>query len=229
MLRAVALPPETPPATLLFRAGTSGIDVHLSGWVLWPVVAVILVLVIVSVARRRTSLRRFEIDEAELGIGKHKVVLRPNVKDLQIAFQLWVELSTRKLGLAIDLENDVITEIYNSWYAFFGTARELIKGIPADSLRRKDTRRIAELSVEVLNSGVRPHLTAWQARFRRWYAAESQKPENASLSPQELQRRFPEYGTLSTDMLRVNRQLIQYRTTMYRLLDRGSPRGGVGS
>ena len=60
------------------------------------------------------------LDQAEIGIGSSKVTIRPNHLDKQIAYNIWVELSTRKIGLEIDLENDVILEVYNSWYAFFG-------------------------------------------------------------------------------------------------------------
>jgi hypothetical protein len=61
----------------------------------------------------------FEINEVEIGIGNHRVKIKPSDQDLQIAYQLWVELNTRKIGLKIDKENDVITELYNSWYEFF--------------------------------------------------------------------------------------------------------------
>ena len=52
----------------------------------------------------RTKYSEFEIDEAEIGIGNHKIKIKPNVQDLQISYQLWVELSTRKIGLLIDKE-----------------------------------------------------------------------------------------------------------------------------
>jgi hypothetical protein len=48
----------------------------------------------------------FEINEAELGIGNQKLKIKPSYDDIQIAYKLWVELSTRKIGLPIDLEHD---------------------------------------------------------------------------------------------------------------------------
>ncbi|WP_208529061.1 hypothetical protein [Pseudomonas aeruginosa] len=72
----------------------------------------------------------YEIDEAELGIGEQKIKLRPNIVDKQIAYKVWVELSTRKIGLPIDLDNDVISEVYDSWFSFFSVTRELIKDVP---------------------------------------------------------------------------------------------------
>ena len=157
-----------------------------------------------------------EIDEAELGIGNQKIKLKRDHTDLQIAYKLWIELSTRKIGLEIDLENDVIVEIYDSWYVFFAVARELTKEIPVTKLKRDHTRAIVELAIKVLNAGVRPHLTRWQARFRRWYDHEAKnKPE---LSLQEIQQNYPHYDELVADMMKVNRQLISYKDKLGELV-----------
>lgn len=157
----------------------------------------------------------FEIDEAELGVGSHKIKLRPNRDDLKVAYQLWVELSTRKVGLPIDYDDDVIVEVYESWYQFFGITRELIKDIPPSKLRNGESiQALIQLSIDVLNEGLRPHLTRWQARFRRWYENELAKPENLLIEPQDLQKRFPRYAELTEDMELVNARLIYYRAQM---------------
>ena len=157
----------------------------------------------------RFFVSELEIDEAELGIGNQKIKLKRDHTDLQIAYKLWVELSTRKIGVEIDLENDVIVEIYDSWYVFFAVARKLTKEIPAKKLRRAHTRAIVELAIKILNEGVRPHLTRWQARFRRWYDHEAKnKPE---LTPQEIQQTYKHYDELAADMMKVNKQLIAYK------------------
>ena len=77
----------------------------------------------------------------------------------RVAYQLWVEMGTRKLGEPIDPATDLIHEIYDSWYAFFKTARELAKAIPF----HKDPadpalRRLVQLSQAVLNHGLRSGL-----------------------------------------------------------------------
>ena len=162
------------------------------------------------------KLSDFEIDSAELGLGDHKVSFRPNDTDRQIAYSIWVELSTRKIGLPIDAEDDVIAEIYDSWYAFFAVTRELIKDIPVSKVRGNSTSKIIDLSVEVLNEGLRPHLTKWQARFRHWY--ERQMDSKADAEPQALQKQFPAYEELVEDMLTVNKRLISYRKKMNELV-----------
>jgi len=162
--------------------------------------------------------KEFELDEAELGIGGQKVKLKRNTRNMQIAYKLWVELSTRKIGLKIDLENDVIVEIYDSWYKFFRLTRELIKDMPISKIwNDKDTKEIVRIAIEVLNEGIRPHLTRWQARFRKWYDIEIKKEENFNLSPQETQLKYPKYKELTEDMMHVNQKLIKYRKNLKRL------------
>ena len=131
---------------------------------------------------------------------------------MQVGYKLLIELSTRQIGLPIDVKHDVIEEVYDSWYEFFKITRELIKGIPALKIRRcESTRNLVRLSTEVLNLGVRPHLTKWQARFRRWYELELKSDKCAGMSPQEVQQRFPEYQDLFADMQKVNKSLIKYK------------------
>lgn len=193
----------------------SGLTV-IASWVALGMAALgaLLVWAIPLVLRRR-SLPQLEISEAELGIGSHKLTLKPNHADAQIAYQLWVEVSTRKIGLPIDLEHDVIAEVYDSWYEFFKVTRELIKSLPATKVRRsQSTQDLVHIAVEVLNEGLRPHLTTWQARFRRWYERALSQDSTVESAPQDVQKRFPEYDELVNDLLVVNQRLIHYRTVL---------------
>ena len=178
-----------------------------------------IIVLAVWVGFRFLSSRRlndFEVDGAELGFGDHKISFKPNDTDRQIAYSIWVELSTRKIGLPIEIEDDVIIEVYDSWYSFFGITRELIKDIPVSKVRSDSTGKIIGLSIEVLNEGLRPHLTKWQARFRHWY--DSQLSKKVDVSPQDLQKSFPEYEALTSDLLAVNSRLILYRQKMNELV-----------
>ena len=189
--------------------------------IFWFFVAGLAVLVLLRVAGGYFNFglwRSFEIDEAQFGLGEQKFTLRPNETDRQIAYKIWVELSTRKIGLPIDLNDDVIAEIYDSWYNFFAVTRELIKDVPVSKFRRKDTEKIIKLSIEVLNTGIRPHLTRWQARFRRWYERALDQDEYSESSPQDIQKNFPQYDVLCTDLEKVNQHLIRYREKMHQLV-----------
>lgn len=189
---------------------------------LWIVAALVLLAVTYVVWRLfsgGSSWKEFEIDQAEIGTGTGKLRLKPNMTDRQVAYAIWVELSTRKIGLPIDFEHDVIVEIYNSWHDFFGVTRELVKSIPVNKVRHKSTQKIIKLSIEVLNEGLRPHLTMWQARFRRWYESELNKTSgDLVIDPQEIQQKFPKYDELKANMEQVNRRLMSYRENMRRLV-----------
>ena len=159
----------------------------------------------------------FEIDTAELGIGSHKISFKPNLRDQEIAYKIWVELSTRKIGLPIDLEHDVIAEIYDSWHNFFSITRELIKDIPVSKVKNPSTRKIITLSINLLNNGLRPHLTKWQARFRRWYDHQLENPKD-DIDPQSIQIKYPKFEELKKDIEIVNKHLIKYREKMHELV-----------
>jgi hypothetical protein len=161
--------------------------------------------------------RIIEVDQVELGIGSQKVRLKPNEVDRQVAYKLWVELSTRKIGLPIDFNHDVIFEIYDSWYNFFTVTREMIKDIPVSKLHRADTRKIIYLSIDVLNEGIRPHLTEWHARFRRWYEHTAES-EDFATAPHEIRGKYPQYEQLKADMEKVNQRLMRYRDTMRQII-----------
>lgn len=150
-----------------------------------------------------------DIDEVNLGIGNNSVKLLYNKKDQEIAYKLWVELSTRKIGLPFERENDVINEVYNSWYEFFKIARELLKEIPASRLPYAND--LIQLTEKVLNMGLRPHLTMWQAKYRKWY---DKALEEKSGTPQEIQEQYPEYALLVEDLVQTNQRMIEYKKLM---------------
>lgn len=195
--------------------------VAIDGFVFGLLIVIVILIFVAKFSGPLMDLKRsksFEIDEAQFGLGDQKIILRPNETDRQIAYKIWVELSTRKIGLPIDLNDDVIVEIYDSWYDFFAVTRELIKDVPVSKFRRKDTEKIIKLSIEVLNQGIRPHLTKWQARFRRWYETALTRDENNDSSPQDIQRKFPEFEVLRNDIEEVNYRLLRYREKMYQLV-----------
>lgn len=166
---------------------------------------------------RRRKPRFWAVVEADVqlgGIGKVKI--RPSYGDIQVAHKAWVELVTRKAALPLDKDNDVISDVYNSWYALFQEMRSLTKTIPAEKVRRsKDTQELVRLLVDALNDGLRPHLTQWQARFRHWY--EEAIKQNVGKSPQEVQREYPQYQELVDGLIKVNEQLVKYADVIRRI------------
>lgn len=181
----------------------------------WIAIVILIILVIVAAhVLKKVGLligrRSISVDQANIGIGNSSITLKFNKKDQEIAYKLWVELSTRKIGLPFD-ENDVISEVYDSWYAFFGIARDLLKDLPAERLAYSG--ELVDLTQKVLNNGLRPHLTKWQAKYRKWYFENSNKEG----SPQDIQKAFPEYEELLSDLKATNQTMINYKTLMHRI------------
>ena len=184
----------------------------------WPLIIVFLLLIggFIIWENRQT---RFDLVELEIplgGVGKAK--LKPNYSDIQIAHKIWTELVTRKAAIRIDPQNDVIIEVYDSWYSLFQKTRELISNIPAELIRSSpSTKLLVYIATKTLNDGLRPHLTNWQAKFRNWYVHQDEKLKKAS--PQEVQRQFPQFAELIEDLRKVNEQLISYAEELKKITD----------
>jgi hypothetical protein len=214
--------PTVPLFTLSWETHDWSLSIHASALLLIGIALLIVVWLIYRWLAGGISFKIFELDQAEIGVGSGKFRFKPNMADRQIGYAIWVELSTRKIGLPIDFDHDVISEIYDSWHTYFSVTRELVKGVPVSQVKRDSTQKIIRLSIEVLNEGLRPHLTHWQARFRHWYDRRLKQYDadegDKVLDPQQIQSQFPRYEELKTDMERVNQSLIRYRRKMHELV-----------
>jgi len=197
------------PDLLRVRTEHSVLVIELSLWLLAGLIVVVIVIRRL-LGNPKSLLHKYDLVRLNVQLGNvGSVELRPNNEDVQIAHRIWTELMTRKAAQPIDIEHDVIVEIYNSWYALFGRVRQLIADIPGHLLRKeKSTQELVRIATQTLNNGLRPHLTRWQARFRHWY--DSCPDAVKAKCPQECQREFPQYAELIADMKTVNSQLIQY-------------------
>lgn len=120
--------------------------------------------------------RKVLITEAEIGLKDAKVKISCNAIVEEIAYKIWVELITRKIAIPVDKENDVIVEVYDSWNIAFHEIRKLLKEIPGKHL--DNASDLITITTAVLNDGLRPHLTKWQAKYRKWYDEEKSKQES---------------------------------------------------
>lgn len=188
---------------LAFNDGQVKFDVSI--WIILLLVAILAVLIV----RFYKHTKKYELVKIRLKIpGIGNAEFTPNDEDIQIAHNLWTQLITRKAAIVIDPEKDVITEVYDSWYALFTTTRELIGAIPIKYLNEESTKQLISISTDVLNIGLRPHLTTWQAKYRNWY--KHQEDELKTKTPQELQKEYSEYNLLILEMQKVNANLIDY-------------------
>lgn len=132
-------------------------------------------------------------------------VTRP---DREVAWKLYVQFVTRKAAVPFDEEHDVIKEVFDSLFELFRESRSLLLELPTDVATREEG--VASLVIRVLNGGVRPVLTRWQADFRAWWDAALADNRNAGRSPQEIQRDYPKYDDLVSSIAEMNTELSKF-------------------
>ena len=185
-----------------------------------PILLVLLgVVVAIFIIKRLQRIKSYDVVEIELpSLFGEKIKVKPNHSTIIIAYKVWVELVTRKVALSYEEDKDVIVEVYNSWYNLFGILRELAKSIPAQKMREDEgTRNLVNLMIKVLNNGLRPHLTTWQAKFRKWYKEELEN--NKDKTPQEIQKEFPEYKKVVQDIKKVNKIMQKYTSFLEKIVN----------
>lgn len=136
------------------------------------------------------------------------------------AHRIHIELSTRKAAIPIDEKHDVIEEVYDSWYKLFCIIRDELKSLPVPAIRIQDgAADILNLTAEILNEVLRPHLTEHQAKFRKWMKVAKNESRNKKLTPQELQKKYPDYNSLMKSIKDVNKKLIRISDTFIKYLN----------
>lgn len=186
---------------------------------LYAVIVLVLLTALVAYCLKKiynkTKFKTIKIEEATIGIGNSSVTIKYDGRIKEIAYKIWIELTTRKIGIRFDEKNDVISEVYDSWYDAFRVIRLLLEDVPAD--RINNAKGLIELTTKVLNDGLRPHLTIWQAKYRSWY--ECALNDYKGMTPQEIQRKFPEYDLLVSNLKKTNEIMIKYAIELKRLID----------
>jgi hypothetical protein len=187
----------------------------------WIFIAVILAIIIALICLRRLS-NIYNLQNLEVEIsGTPKVTFKVerNYENLFIANRIHIELTTRKAAILINENEDNIEEIYNSWYKLFDIIREEIKTVPGKYLKDHDpTKALIGLTRKILNDGLRPHLTKHQSKFRKWLENAQDDAINKKLTPQELQKKYPDFENLIVSMKEVNIILSDYANELDKLI-----------
>lgn len=188
----------------------------------WLILVIIITLILLAVYIKRSFSKWFRWHEMQVEIsGTPKLVYKVerNSDNLYIANRIYIELTTRKAAIPIDENNDVIEEVYDSWYKLFGIIRDEIKTLPGKYLREHDpTSALLGLTRKILNEALRPHLTEHQAKFRHWLEIAKRDPDSKTTSPQELQKTYPDFANLVASMKEVNKILIAYANELDKLI-----------
>jgi hypothetical protein len=167
----------------------------------------ILIAVVLSVLFWR---RRYRAAQVTLSIpfGLGNITYNAADQDRELAWKMYVQLKTRKAALPFDDEHDTISDVLDSLYEIFSVARDLLSD--ARPHHGQAHRSIADFILRVLNDGIRPNLTRWNSRYRKWWEPALAAESNKGKSPQELQRDFPQYEALVRDIKTMNSELSKY-------------------
>lgn len=142
-----------------------------------------------------------------------------NYQNVEIAHKIYIELITRKAAIEIKKDKDVVVEVYNSWYSLFQITRDELKSINGKLLKDNQTsKELTRLLTDILNKGLRPHLTEYQAKFQKWYNEEKAEETNKGKTPQQIQQNFDNFDKLMDSIIEVNHLLIEYSKQLTRII-----------
>ena len=128
--------------------------------------------------------------------------------DSHFASKIYIELITRKAAIPIDLEKDVIEEIYNSWYVLYKIIRAEMSTLSPSNFQGYSLDSPLGIAMKILIEIIGSHLTEHQAKFRHWLDKAKKDSKFKKFSPQEIQKKYPEYLSLTKSLLRANSQLL---------------------
>ena len=190
-----------------------------SNWLLLGIVFTVGLLYFIFRRKLKRVIEDFITSETSFEINTGLVKFNQKIK--RNYENLYIELVTRKAAIPIDKEKDVLIEIYSSWYTLFKIIREEIKNLPGEFLiHNESSKKLIDLTIEILNNGLRPHLTEYQAEFKKWYDHEIEEETKGNRkSPQEIQKLYPKYTVLTDSMLEVNKTLKQYSEQLKNFID----------
>lgn len=200
--------------------GTFSLTLNL--WILFAVLVLIIVINYFIKQYKNANAVEKNIDPVKLkykigGVEMEYEIIR-NYQNIEIAHKIYIELITRKATIEFEEDKDVIIEVYNSWYTLFQITREELKTINGRLLKDNNTStQLTKLLTDILNKGLRPHLTEYQAKFRKWYS--EQLESNKTQSPQQIQANYEDIVPLMTSIKEVNSTLVEYSEQLKKIIE----------
>lgn len=200
------------------RIGDGGSLDFSIGWIVY--VGALLLLGLLTFMGRH-GWKSWFADSVRVSFMQVDVTLKRTNEVVRVAHEAWAEIITRKAALPFEEDHDLIVDIYSSWYELFKELRALIRTIPAEQMqgrskRAQSARDLVRLLEEVLNSGLRPHLTQFQSRFRPWYDHRTKEYDEVA-DGQTIQREYAGYEDLLISMREVNQMMVKFSRDLKRI------------
>jgi hypothetical protein len=143
--------------------------------------------------------------------------------DRQCAWKLYTEIATcvavsgkRRDETSANFDGEVIAESFQSLYAFFKYAREIMKEFPVGKLKEKNQTHLGNLIHDLLADVLRPFFERWQADYRAWW----EQQDRSTISWFDVQKKYPHYDELLkdwTDLRKLMRKLEHRLRDEYKL------------
>ena len=136
------------------------------------------------------------------GIGGVAGTWEPDESEVSAAWELYVEMVTRTPLGGFSSQEGSLREALNSIYSLFDTTRGILRKYGPGAARPKSGRELSfgYLAVSMLNLVLRPLLTEWHPKLRRW------ERDN----PQLDEREWGERNDFLNALNEVREQLRQY-------------------
>jgi hypothetical protein len=139
----------------------------------------------------------------DFGVFKLDAKWRPDERQRDAAWAMYVELATRIATQELDLEVGLLREALDSLHALFEVTRKILRKEGARVGR--DQSSVGGMSILVLNAGIRPFLTKWHPRLADW---ESHRDPHTSALTHE--RAWKDEAKCRGELAKLQRGLFKY-------------------
>jgi hypothetical protein len=108
----------------------------------------------------------------------------PDEREMEAAWEMYIELSTRVSTQALNDDEGILREALGSLHDLFPITREILRrhGPTVARKKGKGNHSFAELAIYVLNYAIRPLLAKWHPLLEEYEAA---RPEETSVVEHE--------------------------------------------
>ena len=138
-----------------------------------------------------------------LPFGLGGIEIKPNEKEREAAWIIYVELMTRIAVQPLDPETGVLRETLDSLYSLFKLTRTVLCDAGPDVGRGQEA--LGHLAIDVLNKGLRPFMSKWHPRL---LAYEAKRPEN--ISNVEYEHGWQHYNEMRKELADLQKEMQIY-------------------
>ena len=133
---------------------------------------------------------------SKLEINNNQITLKIDKNLQKIAREVYIELKYRKFAVSWN-ENDVLSEVLNSYYICFQKLRDFLK-VLGD---HKQEKKLFNYISEFLNEDLRLFLEQYQHKYREWIA--KQKKLSSYVNENISQKKYEHYTAIVLDIKNI--------------------------